>query len=325
MKRLLFIRNFKRPTGGNVSLRDYFFHALAYPRLDTRLYFPPGSSHAESDLWNDLPRDRTVVAPDWQSFDFVFVNGKDWRLIPAGESSFQVIHLVQHLGYADDPELRSYLKRPAFRICLSSAAQQSIAPYAVGPTCVIPSGVDTELFYNDSTRQPGSVLVWGGKSPDLAQAIAGSLSARGVSVDVVTDWLPRANFAARLRTADVFVGLTLSQEGFYRPALEAMACGCAVVCSDALGNRAHCLQGMTCLQPAYADTEAHVNAILQLLTDNDLHERLRLNGALLSRRFDLAIERARLHAVFDDLIDEDNAELIGACSTSGVTTVKAEL
>lgn len=304
MKRLLFIRNFKRPTGGNVSLRDYFFHTLAYPRLDTRLYFAPGSRHLESDLWNDLPPDRLVASPGWQSCDFVLVNGKDWRLIPMGENPFQIIHLVQHLGYADDPELRSYLRRPALRICLSLAAQEAIAPYAVGPTCVIHSGVETRLFFDDGTRRPGSVLVWGGKAPDMARAIAEGLAANGVNVDVVTDWLPRAAFATRLRAADVFVALPLRTEGFYRPPLEAMACGCAVVCSDARGNRAHCLAEITCLQPPHSDPDAHVAAALRLLADADLRERLRRNGQELARRFDMTTERARLHAVFDQLLDE---------------------
>lgn len=304
MKRLLFVRNFKRPTGGNVAVRDYFFHALAYPRLDTRLYFAPGSRHAESDLWNDLPADRLVPAPDWQSCDFVFVNGKDWRLIPSGANSFRIIHLVQHLGYADDPELRGYLKRPALRICLSRAAQESIAPYAVGPTCVIPSGVDAEMFFADESRRRGSVLVWGGKAPDVAREIGERLAALGVEVSVIDGWLPRAAFASRLRTADVFIALPMPREGFFRPPLEAMACGCAVVCCDALGNRAHCLSGVTCLQPRHGDTAAHVAAALRLLADGGLRERLRREGQTLARRFDLTVERVSLHAVFDELLDE---------------------
>lgn len=304
MKRLLFVRDFKRPTGGNVAVRDYFFHALADPRLDTRLYFAPGSRHAESDLWNDLPADRLVTAPDWQSCDFVFVNGKDWRLIPDGEYSFRLIHLVQHLGYGDDLELRGYLMRPALRICLSQAAQESIAPYAVGPTRVIPSGVDTELFFEDETRRPGSVLVWGGKAPDVAREIGGKLAALGVEVSVLEGWLPRAAFASRLRAADVFVALPMPREGFYRPPLEAMACGCAVVCSDALGNRAHCLSDVTCLQPRHGDAADHVAAVLRLLADDSLRVRLRRAGQAHARGFDLTVERTRLQAIFDELIGE---------------------
>lgn len=302
MKRLLFIRNFNRPTGGNVSVRDYFFHALAHPRLDTRIYFPPGSRHFESDLWSELPSDRVDAAPDWETRDFVFVNGKDWRLIPPDPNPFRILHLVQHLGYAGDPELRSYLARPAFRICLSEAVRESIAPHAIGPVCVIPSGVDPSLFHVGAARQAGSVLIWGGKSPTLAHAIQHRLASRGVHADLVSDWISRADFADRLRRADVFVGLTLRDEGFYRPALEAMACGCAVVCSDARGNRAHCVDGVSCLQPPHDDADAHADAVMQLLTNHELAERIRHGGREISRQFSLDAERLRFHAVLDQLL-----------------------
>jgi glycosyltransferase involved in cell wall biosynthesis len=302
MRRILFVRNFRRATGGNVAVRDYFFHALADERLDARIYFAPGSRHAESDLWRELPAGRLVAEPDWRFFDFVFVNGKDWRLIPEG-GTFRVIHLVQHLGYADDPELRGYLARPALRICLSRAARQSIESYAAGPVRVIPSGVDAGHFFEDEgARRRDSVLVWGGKAPDLAREIAERLAAGGVEVSVLDGWMDRADFASRLRAADVFVALPLAREGFFRPPLEAMACGCAVVCGDALGNREHCLPGVTCLQPRHGDAAEHADAVLRLLADDELRERLRREGRAHARRFDLAAERASFRAVFDELL-----------------------
>jgi hypothetical protein len=302
VKRLLVVRHFKRPTGGNISVRDFFRHALAHAGLETRIYFAPGSCHAGSEEWVDLPPDRVVDAPDWPSFDVVMVNGKDWRLIPDGGHRFRVIHLVQHLGYGDDPELRSYLRRPALRICLSDAVQESIAPYASGPSCVIPSGVDPALFFDDGTRQPGTVFIWGGKNPAVADGIARALESRGVRVHAAAEWLPRPVFASRLRASDVFVALPMPREGFFRPAVEAMACGCAVVCSDALGNRAHCLNMMTCLQPPHGDSDAHVDAACRLLADDRLREQLRRQGQALAKQFDLAVERRRVHRLLDDLV-----------------------
>jgi glycosyltransferase involved in cell wall biosynthesis len=99
------------------------------------------------------------------------------------------------------------------------------------------------------------------------------------------------------------IALPAPTEGFFRPPLEAMACGCAVVCSDARGNRGHCVDGETCLQPPHGDVDAHVAAARRLIADHDLRERLRENGRARARQFDLAAERRRVHAVFDDLID----------------------
>ncbi|MEA2719682.1 MAG: hypothetical protein QOJ39_1546 [Candidatus Eremiobacteraeota bacterium] len=304
MKRVLFVRTFVRPTGGNVTVRDFFGHALAYPRFDTRIWFAPGSQHAESDLWSDLSPQVVEADPRWDDYDLVVVNGKDWRLLPRSGGRFRVVHVVQHLGYAADEELRGYLARPAVRICISPAVEESIRPYAVGPIVLIPNGVDTKLFHDDTTLRAGSVLIWAGKAPALGTAIARRLARGGVDSDVIVDWLPRTQFAARLRAADVFVALPLAAEGFYRPALEAMACGCAVVCSDALGNRGHCVPGETCVQPPYADAEAHAQAVLQLLADAGLRERIRTGGRAVAERFNLASEREQLHAVFDRLIDD---------------------
>ena len=52
--RLLFVRNFRRPTGGNVKVRDYFAHAAAHPRAEARIWFAPGSRHRSSEMWAGL-------------------------------------------------------------------------------------------------------------------------------------------------------------------------------------------------------------------------------------------------------------------------------
>jgi len=45
--------------------------------------------------------------------------------------------------------------------------------------------------------------------------------------------------------------LPLEKEGFYLPALEAMASGCLVICPDCIGNRGFCIDRETCFVPSY--------------------------------------------------------------------------
>jgi GT2 family glycosyltransferase len=72
--------------------------------------------------------------------------------------------------------------------------------------------------------------------------------------------------------ATVFIQ-TSTHEGFALPPLEAMAAGCAVVCTDAHGNRDFCVDGENCLMPE-ASVE-HVSAALaRLLADPQLRARL---------------------------------------------------
>lgn len=301
MVRLLAVRDFRRPTGGNVTVRDFCFHALTHPGLELRVHFAPGSRHAESALWDDLPRELVTDVPDFEAADLVLVNGKDWRLLPVA-GRFRVIHLVQHLGYPDDPELAGYLGRPAVRVCVSPEVATSIADLANGPVSIIPNAVDTELFHEDGSRRPGSVWIAGAKDPALAAAIAADLAALGVAAEACCGHLPQDEFARRTRAADVFVALPARAEGFFRPPLEAMACGSAVVCADARGNRGHCGPDETCMQPAWGDAREHVEAVLGLLRDEGRRERLRRAGQVLARGYGLGEQRRLFHALLDGLL-----------------------
>ncbi|HEY5286849.1 MAG TPA: glycosyltransferase [Solirubrobacteraceae bacterium] len=72
--------------------------------------------------------------------------------------------------------------------------------------------------------------------------------------------------------ATVFIQ-TSTHEGFCLPALESMATGGAVVCTDAHGNRDFCADGENCLMPD-ATREAVSGALARLLGDGELRERV---------------------------------------------------
>jgi GT2 family glycosyltransferase len=75
-----------------------------------------------------------------------------------------------------------------------------------------------------------------------------------------------------LNAATVFVQ-TSTHEGFCLPALESMATGGAVVCTDAHGNRDYCTDGVNCLIPD-ATPGAVAAALARLLADPELRVRL---------------------------------------------------
>jgi glycosyltransferase involved in cell wall biosynthesis len=76
--------------------------------------------------------------------------------------------------------------------------------------------------------------------------------------------------------ATVFVQ-TSTHEGFCLPALEAMAAGCAVVCTDAHGNRDFCEDGRNCLMPGH-DQASVAGALQRVLADPGLRGRLSRAG-----------------------------------------------
>jgi glycosyltransferase involved in cell wall biosynthesis len=86
-----------------------------------------------------------------------------------------------------------------------------------------------------------------------------------------------------LNEATVFVQTSI-HEGFCLPPLEAMAAGCAVVCTDAHGNRDYCEDGVNCLMPE-ANAEAIAAALRRVLDDRELRERLVANGRETAARY----------------------------------------
>lgn len=72
--------------------------------------------------------------------------------------------------------------------------------------------------------------------------------------------------------ATVFVQ-TSTHEGFALPPLEAMATGCAVVCTDAHGNRDFCVDEENCLM-AEPERDSVGAALARVLVDSALRERL---------------------------------------------------
>lgn len=302
--RLLLIRNFRHPTGGNLKVRDYFDHLCAHPDFDADIWFPSESRHAGSDIWADLPTDHLIPdtsEPSWNDYDFVAVNGKDWLYLPTENLRASLIHFVQHLGYADDLLLRSYLRREAWRICTNPILRDAIAPHAAGPIRVVPMGLDDALFTTGTTKITGRVLIHGRKQPHFASELTQRLRALGIDVHLLgLEWTPHAEVISRLHTADILVGIPSAVEGLYLPSLEGMAARCVVVCSDAIGNRTHCIPGETCLQPPAGDLNAHLSAIGQALTDEPLRAYLRHTGHQLASRHTLHAERAAFHAVLTE-------------------------
>src|SRR5207247_365199 len=70
---------------------------------------------------------------------------------------------------------------------------------------------------------------------------------------------------------------TSTHEGFCLPPLEAMATGCAVVCTDAHGNRDFSVDGENCLIPD-PETASVASALSRVLRDPELRIRLGRTG-----------------------------------------------
>jgi GT2 family glycosyltransferase len=157
---------------------------------------------------------------------------------------------------------------------------------------LIPPGIDLDTFrpLPGSTKRADMILALGRSNPlkNLPLTIEAwrrladprpELCLFGIEPELATE--PGIRYVTSpsdeevnslLNQATVFVQTSI-HEGFCLPALESMATGGAVVCTDAHGNRDFCADGDNCLIPG-PDATSVTTAISRLLTDVSLRERL---------------------------------------------------
>ncbi len=297
---ILFRREYRGPTGGHFKVWDYFQHA-AGSRFRPTIYFDPDSVWDRSNPWLPL---RDQVLRRWQPHDcdVLFLAGLDWAGLPVPERRRYcrpIINLIQDYRYADASHPLSHsLGNYAVRICVSQPLADAVLARGKvnGPLLVVPNGLDLESLPAPVGRDLDVVIV-ATKRPTLGMHVAAALP--DLRVHCLTEMLPRDDYLRLLGRADLAVTLPLEREGFYLPALEAMAMGTTVICLDAGGNRSFCQARHNCLF-ASADPEDLVATIRAARAlDQSVRRGLVGAGRATAARHDIRIERR----TFVDLLD----------------------
>ncbi len=245
--------------------------------------------------------------------------------------------------YPDDESVRhavidSY--RPEFRyMTISGWNRERLRELGLDAE-LIPPGIDLENFRvrPDVPRRADMVLALGRTNPlknlpltiDAWRALGerSELCLFGIEPELATDEGMRyvssptdEEVGELLSAATVFVQ-TSSHEGFCLPALESMATGGAVVCTDAHGNRDFCVDGENCLMPA-PDVASVSGAIARLLADPELRTRLGRAGIETAAEFAWERRIDALEAFLEGIAQPRELELDagGAAATdSGPTS-----
>lgn len=257
MRTVLFFRRLRGLTGGHLKVRDFFGHTLASGDHTARIVFTKDSVWTEENPWRDA-REYVVASRDAVKANVLFLGALDWEFLTESErkkSKVPVLNLIAGVRHADpgDPR-RALLAHRAIRICVSEEVASAIktAGPPNGPVFTIPNAVNVADAPTAAARDV-DVVVAGSKQPDLARRIAARLRSPSRKVDLLDANLPRRDFLGRLARARTAVLLPLAAEGFYLPALEAMALGTLVVCPDAVGNREFCKDRVNCVMPEYSE------------------------------------------------------------------------
>ena len=305
-----FHRAYERFTGGHLKHAHYFDHVRRAQGFAPVMTFGNAPQEEPSLL---AERERLWPASDhlaaeWTPArrDVLFVAGTDWRYLDANglaDLPNPRINLVQHVRHAHPgTELHGYLDRRAVRVCVSEEVADAVCATgrANGPVLAIPNGIETAQFPPSCAERRPDVLIVAYKRPDVGRELADLLGRRGVPHRLLAEFLDRGAFLALLAETDIAVCLPRPEEGFYLPALEAMAAGCTVVTMDCVGNRGFCRHEDNCL--VGTDAESLGDAVLSARSMPAAErELLRYSAAQTVRGHALSTERARFHAVLKDI------------------------
>lgn len=304
---LLFHRHFLGLTGGHLKVWHYFGHAGHSTRYTPRIHFTAPSRHDASNPWCGI---QPGPLEHWRPQDaaVLFLAGLDWEAVP-DPAPAPVINLIQGLRHGDSGDRRRpFLSRPALRICVSQEVAAAIEATGDvnGPVHVIPNGLDrdelTAARQQRAAREADrTLLIAGRKNPALAQALAERLQQAGIEALCLLEPLPRARFLEHVAGAAVVVTLPQEREGFFLPALEAMALGAVVVCPDCVGNRSFCLDGQTAFRPDYQLESILAATIAALQQPPQAAAAMRQAAAAMVDRHSLDAERAAFLRILDSL------------------------
>jgi hypothetical protein len=302
-RRVLFYRNFKGLTGGHLKVWDYFRHVQSATNHTADIHFTLDSTWGADNPW--LPV-KDAALPRWEpeAADIWFLAGMDWSALTIEQRArppVPVINLIQHVRHADPREaLYEFLQYPAVRVCVSHPVAQALAASGRvnGPIRVIENGIDHSSWPSPRPweQRTYDVVICGYKQPSLGMELSSRIS-RNLKVCLLTSFGPRSEFLASLADTRVAVCLPNKGEGFYLPALEAMAQGALVVCPDCIGNRDFCDDGRTCWVPAWNVDDLERATMEALSTSASTREQIRHAVDRVALHHSLDRERRAFHSI----------------------------
>ena len=309
-----FYREYTRLTGGQVKHADYFEHVRRLPGFAPQLMLGGAKLNERQErerreLW---PVAASDLAAQWtpQTNDLLFLAGTDWRFLrSAGLEHLgnPRLNLVQHVRHAHaGSELHGYLSQRAIRICVSDEVADAIRDTGRtnGPIIAIPNGIDIAPRPVRKAQPPQAqpaVAIVDYKRRELGAALRRALEQAGIPYVALAGFLSRSAFLRLLAAVDVAVCLPHEEEGFYLPALEAMASGCIAVTLDCVGNRGFCHDRCNCL--IAKPTAQSLCAAVQEAAGFPAETRAAMlrEASDTVRRHSLATERTRFHALLEDI------------------------
>ncbi len=201
-------------------------------------------------------------------------------------------------------ELLAFVPQGRVRIVGEGLSQAELfRPLAAGRRKPRPDGLRRLLFLGDLRPRKGffdflaaAQQVYVRREDIFLQVVTKERAEFSIDLPHEVLYRPsRRALAGLYANCDVFVSASW-WESFGLPPLEAMACGAPVVTTDSRGVREYARPGENCLMVPPRDSQQLAAAILQVLGDADLEERLRRTGPATAARITWEAAADRLEA-----------------------------
>jgi len=169
---------------------------------------------------------------------------------------------------------------------------------------IIPGGIN-ELHFKYDATQPTCfhAMYYGSKRPwkgtELIEAALRNLPIKTLKMEGLHT--PQTQLYKLYNSANCYISAG-QVEGFNFPILEAMACGCPVICTDDGGNRDFVKDGVNALVVRRAPQDIR-NTVNRLLADKKLQNKLRNEGLITARnpKYDWDVVTKQFESILKNL------------------------
>lgn len=305
-KIVLFYRDFRGFSGGNLKVWNYFIHVKHAKSFTSRIYFSPETLWDESNPWMKF---KDSIQPVWEKAHILFLAGLDWLMLSGeqrDDSKRPVINLIQGFRHSYNTDKRyTFLHHKAIRICVSEEVRIALeeTKRCNGPLLTIPNGIDRNEFPALIPEQNKiyDILIAGLKQPVLACELREALEPTRRNIKLLNNFILRDKYLDEITNAKITLFLPHEQEGFYLPALEGMALETFVICPDCVGNRSFCLDRYNCLRPHYTMNSLLDSIQVALSMSTQDREIILSNAREIVARHDLMAERQAFLQLLDNI------------------------
>ncbi|WP_079936716.1 FkbM family methyltransferase [Geobacillus sp. LEMMY01] len=301
----------------------------------------------DMELSKGIPKCDVIVATYWDHIQTCI----ETKIAPVVYFEQGDFHLFDYENM--DENLKNFIYQqyqlPKFIYTVSNQAANIIKTIYKREATVIHNAIDSSIFNtknNEINQFPPYILMMGDariKFKGLDQIIEAYKKVKMEFRDILLYWVtpsappneykkevdqyfvnpPQSKIADLYRGAKVFVSAS-HYESFSLPVLEAMACGCPVVTTENAGVREYAVDNYNALVAPIGDSCELSKRVLEILKNNELKNRLIINGLSTSKKFNWDNTISRLLEYYKGIAGykvkntQRIAEAIGGSNMHGV-------